>query len=102
MTVEGGKTTMGRKGKRYTDLAKIVDRSQTYSPDDALQLVKDLSKAKFDGTIELNFKLGVAARKADQQLRGAVTLPMGTGKSVRVIVFAQADKAREAREAGAD
>ncbi|HEY8200974.1 MAG TPA: 50S ribosomal protein L1 [Actinomycetota bacterium] len=93
---------MGRKGKRYVELAKIVDRTQPYSPDDALKLVKDLAKAKFDETIELNFRLGVDARKADQQIRGAVNLPMGTGKPVRVVVFAQADKAREAREAGAD
>ena len=93
---------MGGKGKRYEELLKVVDRTQTYSPDEALELVKELAKAKFDETIELNFKLGVDARKADQQIRGAVNLPMGTGKPVRVIVFAQADKAREAREAGAD
>jgi large subunit ribosomal protein L1 len=93
---------MPDRGKRYEDALKAVDRTQTYSPDEALALVKELAKAKFDETIELNFKLGVDARKADQQIRGAVNLPAGTGKTVRVIVFAQADKAREAREAGAD
>jgi large subunit ribosomal protein L1 len=93
---------MGRKGKRYEAALKAIDPTQAYPPDEALALVKDLAKAKFDETIELNFKLGVDARKADQQIRGAVSLPAGTGKEIRVIVFAQADKAREAREAGAD
>ena len=93
---------MGRKGKRYEAALKAIDPAQAYPPDEALALVKDLAKAKFDETIELNFKLGVDARKADQQIRGAVSLPAGTGKEIRVIVFAQADKAREAREAGAD
>jgi large subunit ribosomal protein L1 len=93
---------MGRKGKRYVESAKLVDPTQAYSPDEALRLVKEVAKAKFDETIELNFRLGVDARKADQQIRGAVNLPAGTGKEIRVVVFAQADKAREAREAGAD
>jgi large subunit ribosomal protein L1 len=93
---------MGRKGKRYDAALEAIDPAQVYPPDEALARVKELATAKFDETIELNFKLGVDARKADQQIRGAVSLPAGTGKEVRVIVFAQADKAREAREAGAD
>lgn len=93
---------MAKKGKRYVQALQSYARSQLYAPDDALRLVKQMAEAKFDETIELNFRLGVDARKADQQIRGGVNLPKGTGKQVRLVVFAQADKAREAREAGAD
>lgn len=93
---------MANKGKRYAEVSQKVDRDHLYSPSEALGLVRELAKAKFDETIELSMKLGLDVRKADQQVRGTVSLPKGTGKSVRVVVFAQADKAREAREAGAE
>lgn len=93
---------MTTKGKRYTAAAASFDRSKLHEPAEALQLVKDLAKAKFDESIELSFKLNLDVRKADQQVRGTVSLPAGTGKEMRVVVFAQADKAREALEAGAD
>lgn len=90
------------QGKRYTEAAQKLDRDKLYTPGEALDLVKSLATAKFDETIELNFRLGVDPRKADQGVRGTISLPKGTGKPIRVVVFAQADKAREAREAGAD
>ena len=90
------------KGKKYVDSAKTIDRSKQYEPADALSAVVSTAKAKFDETIELHVKLGVDSRHADQQVRGAVVLPHGTGKVVRVLVFAKGDKAREAQEAGAD
>lgn len=90
------------KGKRYAEISQQVDRDHLYAPAQALNLVRDLAKAKFDETIEISMSLGLDVRKADQQVRGTVSLPKGTGKNLRVIVFAQADKAREAREAGAD
>jgi len=93
---------MSEKGKRFKELSQSYDRDAFFSPAEALKLAKELSKAKFNETIELNMNLGLDVRKADQQIRGAVSLPKGTGKETRVIVFAQADKAREAREAGAD
>lgn len=93
---------MSVKGKRFKELSESYDRDVLFTPAEALNLAKELSKAKFDETIELNLNLGLDVRKADQQIRGAVSLPKGTGKETRVIVFAQADKAREAREAGAD
>lgn len=93
---------MSTKGKRYTAAASGYDRSKLYEPAEALRLAKDLAKAKFDETIELNFRLNLDVRKADQQVRGTVSLPAGTGKEMRVVVFAQADRAREAAEAGAD
>lgn len=93
---------MGKKGKRYTAAVSSFERSRLHEPAQALQLVKDLSRAKFDESIELNFRLNLDVRKADQQVRGTVSLPAGTGKQMRVVVFAQADKAREATEAGAD
>ncbi len=89
-------------GKRYVEARKQVDREKAYEPLEAIQLVQELSKAKFDETVEVHFRLGVNVRHADQQLRGTVMLPHGTGKTVRVAVFAQGDKAREAEEAGAD
>ena len=90
------------QGKRYDDAMKSVDREQLYGPTDALKIIKDLPPAKFDETVEVAFRLGVDPRKADQMVRGTVALPNGTGKSVRVAAFAVGDKAREAKEAGAD
>ncbi len=89
-------------GKRYTDAAKRFDKTQLHSATEAIDLVKSLSAAKFDETVELVIQLGVDPRKADQQVRGTVALPSGTGKEVRVAVFAQGDAAAEARAAGAD
>ncbi len=93
---------MTNRGKRYRAVTSSYERSKLYPPAEALGLVKDLARAKFDETIELNLRLALDVRKADQQIRGTLTLPKGTGKEVRVAVFAQADKAREAKEAGAD
>jgi large subunit ribosomal protein L1 len=90
------------KGKKYTDAAKRFDRDRLHEPVEAIDLVKNLASAKFDETVEAVFRLGVDPRKADQMLRGTVSLPQGTGKSVRVAVFAQGDAARAAEEAGAD
>jgi large subunit ribosomal protein L1 len=90
------------KGKKYVDAAQKFDREAQYEPDAALALAKELATRKFDETIEAAFRLGVDPRKADQMLRGTVSLPAGTGKSVRVAVFAAGDAAREAEEAGAD
>ncbi len=90
------------KGKKYQDSAKLIDRSKLYDTTDAINLVCQTSKAKFDETIELHIRLGVDSRHADQQVRGAVVLPHGTGKTVRTLVFAKADKADAARAAGAD
>ena len=90
------------KGKKYQDSAKLVDRTKLYDADEALALVCQTSKAKFDETIELHIRLGVDSRHADQQVRGAVVLPHGTGKTVRTLVFAKGDKAEAARAAGAD
>jgi len=89
-------------GKRYNDARAKVDREQLYSPAEAIKLLKDLPDAKFDETVEAHFRLGLNVRHADQQLRGTIMLPHGTGKTVRVAVFAEGDKAREAEEAGAD
>jgi large subunit ribosomal protein L1 len=93
---------MANKGKRYTNAAKAYDRDTFYPAGEAIGLAKSLASAKFDETVELNLRLGVDPRKADQQVRGSISLPQGTGKSVRVAVFAQGDKAREATEAGAE
>ena len=90
------------RGKRYSEAAAKFDREQQYSPQEAIGFLKQFPPAKFDETVELNFSLGVDPRKADQMIRGTVALPHGTGKSVRVAAFAAGDKAREAREAGAD
>lgn len=91
-----------KHGKKYREVAKLVDTSRTYQPAEAISLVKQSSYTKFDGTVEAHLRLGVDPRHADQQVRGTVVLPAGTGKSVRVVVFAQGDKAREAQAAGAD
>ncbi|MCL2446598.1 MAG: 50S ribosomal protein L1 [Oscillospiraceae bacterium] len=91
-----------KHGKKYNDLAKQVDRAKLYDPDEALQLAIDTAKAKFDETVEVHVRLGVDGRHADQQVRGAVILPNGTGRKVRVAVFAKGDDARAAEEAGAE
>lgn len=89
-------------GKNYVESAKLINREELYSPEEALDLAVKTAKAKFDETVELHVRLGVDPRHADQQVRGAVVLPNGTGKSVRVLVFAKGEKAQEARNAGAD
>lgn len=91
-----------RKGKKYVDSAKQIDRTKLYDPAEALQAVINTAKAKFDETVELHVKLGVDSRHADQQVRGAIVLPHGTGKQVRVLVFAKGPKAAEAEAAGAE
>lgn len=89
-------------GKKYTESVKLVDKNTLYTVQEAIELVTKTSKAKFDETVELAVRLGVDPRHADQQVRGAVVLPHGTGKKVRVLVFAKGDKVNEAQEAGAD
>lgn len=91
-----------KRGKKYTDAAKLIDRSVQYDVDQAISLVKKSAVAKFDETVEAHIRLGVDGRHADQQVRGAVVLPHGTGKTVRVLVFAKGDKVAEAQAAGAD
>ena len=91
-----------RKGKKYIESAKLVDRSKQYDPTEAMDTVIKAATAKFDETVEIHVKLGVDSRHADQQVRGAVVLPNGTGKQVRVLVFAKGDKAKAAEEAGAE
>ncbi len=91
-----------KKGKRYTEAAKLIDKASVYDLTEAVSLVKKSASAKFDETIEAHFRLGVDGRHADQQVRGAVVLPHGTGKSVKVLVFAKGDKVDEALNAGAD
>lgn len=93
---------MAKRGKRYRGINEHVDRLQLYTIDEAVSLVKKTGSAKFDETVDLASRLGVDARQADQNIRGTVALPHGTGKSVRVVVFAQGDPARQAEEAGAD
>ena len=93
---------MATKGKKYVDSAKLIDRSAQYDVTEAMELVIKTATAKFDETVELHVKLGVDSRHADQQVRGAIVLPHGTGKIARVLVFAKGDKADEARAAGAD
>jgi len=90
------------RGKRLKEALEKVDRERQYTPSEAVQLLRELPPAKFDETVELAFRLGVDPRKADQMIRGTVSLPHGTGRSVRVAAFATGDKAREAQEAGAD
>ena len=91
-----------KKGKRYAELAKLIDKSVLYDPTDAAKLVCETGKAKFDETVELHVRLGVDSRHADQQVRGAVVLPHGTGRTKRVLVLAKGPKADEAQAAGAD
>ncbi len=91
-----------KQGKRMREASAKVDRDQLYTPLQAARLAKELAVAKFDETVEVHFRLGVDTRQADQQVRGSASLPHGTGKTVRVAVFAEGDKAREAEAAGAD
>lgn len=90
------------RGKNYKESAKLIDKQAQYEPQEAFELITKTAKAKFDETVELHVKLGVDSRHADQQVRGAIVLPNGTGKTARVLVFAKGDKADAAREAGAD
>ena len=91
-----------KHGKKYTDGAKLIDRANLYTSKEALDLVEKTAKAKFDETVEVHVRLGVDSRHADQQVRGAVVLPNGTGKDVKVAVFAKGDLAKAAQDAGAD
>ncbi|OKO94188.1 LSU ribosomal protein L1p (L10Ae) [Geobacillus proteiniphilus] len=93
---------MPKRGKKYLEALKLVDRSKAYPIAEAIELVKKTNIAKFDATVEVAFRLGVDPKKADQQIRGAVVLPHGTGKVARVLVFAKGEKAKEAEAAGAD
>ena len=93
---------MAKKGKKYVEAAKLVDRTKAYDVNEAIELVKKTNTAKFDATVEAAFRLGVDPRKNDQQIRGAVVLPNGTGKTQRVLVFDKREKAKEAEAAGAD
>ena len=93
---------MAKHGKNYKANAEKVDSTKLYTPKEAVELVKELANAKFDETVEAHFRLGVDTRKADQNVRGSISLPHGTGKTVRVAVFAEGEKAREAEAAGAD
>lgn len=91
-----------KKGKRYLECEKLVDRTKNYEAKEALEVICKMPKPKFDETVELHVKLGVDSKQADQQVRGTVVLPNGTGKTQRVLVFAKGDKAKEAEAAGAD
>lgn len=93
---------MIKRGKKYREMVKQIDKSKLYEPAEALRLVKSLAQANFDETVEVAFRLNVDPRHADQQVRGALVLPHGTGKTRTVLVFAKGEKAREAEEAGAD
>ncbi|QFT87175.1 50S ribosomal protein L1 [Bacillus sp. THAF10] len=93
---------MAKRGKKYIEAAKLVDRQTAYTVNEAIELVKKTNTAKFDATVEVAFRLGVDPRKNDQQIRGAVVLPHGTGKTQKVLVFAKGEKAKEAEAAGAD
>jgi len=90
------------KGKRYLECEKLIDKTKKYEAKEALELIEKMPKSKFDETLELHVKLGVDSKQADQQVRGTVVLPNGTGKTLKVLVFAKGDKAKEAEEAGAD
>jgi len=91
-----------KRGKNYQEAAKLVDKSKTYEIKEALEVIEKMPKRKFDETVELHVRLGVDSKHADQQVRGTVVLPHGTGKSLKVLVFAKGDKAKEAEAAGAD
>lgn len=93
---------MAKKGKKYVEAAKLIERTKAYDVAEAVSLTKKANTAKFDATVEVAFRLGVDPRKNDQQIRGAVVLPNGTGKTQRVLVFAKGEKAKEAEVAGAD
>ncbi|MBR1408164.1 MAG: 50S ribosomal protein L1 [Clostridia bacterium] len=91
-----------KHGKKYLESAKLIEAGKLYDPEEAVKLAMQTAKSKFDETIEVSIRLGVDPRQADQQVRGAVVLPHGTGKTVRVLVFAKGDQAKEAEAAGAD
>lgn len=93
---------MPKHGKRYQESLKLVEKNKLYDPAEALNLIKEMPKGKFDETVEISIRLGVDPRHADQQIRGAVVLPHGTGRTLKVAVFAKGEKAKEAEEAGAD
>ncbi len=93
---------MAKHGKKYEEAAKLFDRDHYYTPGEAVELVKEVSYPKFDGTVEVHVRLGVDPRHADQQVRSTVLLPAGLGKHVRILVFAEGDGARLAEQAGAD
>ncbi|RYG72767.1 50S ribosomal protein L1 [Lentibacillus lipolyticus] len=93
---------MAKRSRKYQETAKLVDRSKAYDAEEAVALLKETAKANFDETVEAAFRLGVDPKKADQQIRGAMVLPHGTGKTQRVLVFAKGEKATEAENAGAD
>jgi large subunit ribosomal protein L1 len=93
---------MGKQGKRFDEATSKVDRDHLYGPGEAIKLLKELPSTKFDETVELNLRLGVDPRKPDQMVRGAISLPKGTGKSMRVAVFAKGEPAKDAETAGAD
>jgi len=93
---------MAKHGKKYVEAAKLIDRAELYDVDKAFDLVTKTTTAKFDETVEAHFRMGLDGRHADQQIRGAIVLPNGTGKSVKVLVFAKGEKAHEAEAAGAD
>lgn len=93
---------MPKRGKKYLAAAALVDRNRLYSPEEAVELVKQISYSKFDATVEMHLRMGIDPRHADQQVRGVVVLPHGTGKQTRILVFAEGDAARIAQEAGAD
>lgn len=93
---------MAKRGKKYIEAVKLIDRSKAYDAKEAIELLKKTSYVKFDASVEVAFRLGIDPRKNDQQIRGAVVLPNGTGKTQRVLVFAKGDKAKEAEAAGAD
>jgi large subunit ribosomal protein L1 len=101
MTTKGG-TTVAKHGKKYQESLKKIDREQAYELEEAVRLVKEVAPATFDETVEAAFRLGIDTKRADQQVRGAVVLPHGTGKTKRVLVFAKGEKAKEAEQAGAD
>ena len=96
------KPRMAKKGKKYLEAAKAVDPTKQYTPEEAVDLLKKIDFAKFDETVEVAYRLNVDPKQADQQIRGAVVLPNGTGKTAKVIVFAQGDQAKAAEDAGAD
>ena len=91
-----------KKGKKYQEAVKLIEKGKLYEAKEALELIEKMPKTKFDETVELHVKLGVDSKHADQQVRGTVVLPNGTGKTLKVLVFAKGDKAKEAEKAGAD
>jgi len=93
---------LAKKGKRYQEAAKLIDPTKVYKIEEAVEILKEMAKAKFDETVEVAYRLGVDPKKADEQIRGALVLPHGTGRTQRVLVFAKGEKAKEAENAGAD